>query len=59
MSKWERPVYPVISSLSVLHRPEHPGRFTDLSREVKGEGGDRDDLGEKRENLKGREQSTQ
>ena len=32
------------SSLSVLHSPEHPKRFTELGREEKGEGGDRGDL---------------
>ena len=36
----ERLIHPVISSLSVLHSPEHPERFTELSREEKGEGGD-------------------
>ena len=49
----------MISSLSVLHSLEHPKISTELSREEKGEGGDRDDLGEKRKNLKGGEQSTQ
>ena len=49
MSKGERQVWPVISSLSVLHSPEYPKRFTELSREGKGEGGDRGDLGEKKE----------
>jgi len=49
----------VISSLSVLHSPEHPKRVTELSREEKGEGGDRDYLGEKKESQKGREQSSQ
>ena len=39
----------MISSLSVLHSLEHPERFTELNREEKGEGGDRDDLREKRE----------
>ena len=47
----------MISSLSVLHSPEHPKRFTELSREEKREGGG--DLGEKRESQKGREQSKQ
>ena len=42
----------MISSLSVLYSPEHPKRFTELSREEKGEGGDRDDLGEKKESQK-------
>ena len=46
-------------SLTVLHSPEHPERFTELSREEKGKGGDRDDVGEKRESQKGREQSSQ
>ena len=44
---------PVISSLSVLHSPEYPKRFTELGREVKVEGGDRGDLGEKKESQKG------
>ena len=39
----------MISSLSVLHSPEYPKRFTKLGREEKGEGGDRGDLGEKKE----------
>ena len=51
--KGERPVQPVISSLSVLHRPEHPKRFTELSREEKRERGDRGDLREKKESQKG------
>ena len=42
-----------ISSLSVLHSPEHINRFTDLGREEKGERGDRGDLGEKKESQKG------
>ena len=49
----------MISSLSVLHGLEHPKRFTELSREEKGEGGDRGDLREKKESQKGREQSSQ
>ena len=44
-----REIQPVISSLSVLHIPEHTKRFIDLGREEKGEGGDRGDLGEKKE----------
>ena len=52
-SKGERQIQPVISSLSVLHRPEHTKRFTELGREEKVEGGDRDDLVEKKESLKG------
>ena len=43
-SKEERQIQPVISSLSVLHSPEHTKRFTELVREEKGEGGDRGDL---------------
>ena len=43
----------MVSSLSVLHSPEHPKRFTELSREEKGKGGDRGDLGEKKESQKG------
>ena len=43
-----RPIQPVISSLSVLHSPEHTKRFTELGREEKGEGTDRGDLVEKR-----------
>ena len=49
----------MISSLSFLHSPEHPKRFTELSGEEKGEGADRGDLGEKKESQKGREKSTQ
>ena len=41
-----------ISSLSVLHRPEYPKRFKELGREDKGWGGDRGDLGEKKESQK-------
>ena len=41
-----------ISSLSVLHRPEYPKRFEQLGREDKGWGGDRGDLGEKKESQK-------
>ena len=48
-SKGERQIQPVISSLSVLHRPEHRKRFTELGREEKGEGRDRGDLVEKKE----------
>ena len=35
-SKGERQLQPVISSLSVLHSPEHTKSFTELSREEKG-----------------------
>ena len=48
-----REIQPVISSLSVLHSPEHTKRFTELCREQKGEGGDREDLVEKKECPKG------
>ena len=43
----------MISSLSVLNSPEHPKRFTELSRKEKGEGGNRGDLVEKKESPKG------
>ena len=49
----EREIQPVIISLSVLHRLKHIKRFTELRREEKGEGGDRCDLVEKKENQKG------
>jgi len=59
-SKGERQIHPVISSLSVLHSPEHTKRFTGLGREEKGEGGDRGDLVEKKRRVKrGTEQSSQ
>ena len=35
----KRQIQPVISSLSVLHSPEHTKRFTKLHREEKGVGG--------------------
>ena len=47
-SQKDRQIQPVISSLSVLHSPEHPKRFTDLGREEKGEGEDRGELEKKR-----------
>ena len=47
-----REIQPVISSLSVLHHPEHTKRFTELGKEEKGEGGDRGDLVEKKESPK-------
>ena len=47
--KGERAIKPVINSLSALHSPEHPERFTELSREEKRKLGDRGDLEEKRE----------
>ena len=58
-SEGKRQILPLISSLSVLQSPEHPKRFTELSREEKGEGGDRGDLGERKDDQKGREQSSQ
>ena len=53
MSKVERQIQPVISSLSVLHNLEHTKSFTELGREEKGEGGDRGNLVEKKESPKG------
>ena len=50
--KGERQIQLVISSLCVLHSPEHPKRFTELDREEKREGGDRGDLWEKKESQK-------
>ena len=52
-SKGERHIQPVINSLSVLHSSQYHKKFTELSREQKGEGGDRGDLGEKKESQKG------
>ena len=43
----------MISSLSVLHSPEHPKTFTELSREEKGKEKDRGNLVEKKESQKG------
>ena len=40
-------------------QPGTPERFTELSREEKGEGGDRGDLEKKKESPQGREQSSQ
>ena len=39
--------------LSVLHSLEHTKRFTEFCREEKEVGGDRGDLGEKKESQKG------
>ena len=39
-------------SLSVLHSLEYPNRFKELGRVEKGEGGNSDDLGEKKESQK-------
>ena len=50
--KGERQIQPVISSLSVLHHPEHTKRFTELGREEKGEGGERGNWVEKKESPK-------
>ena len=58
-SKEERQIQPVMSSLSVLHSPEHTEKFTDFGREEEGEGEDRGDLVEKKESQKGRDQSGQ
>ena len=52
-SKGAWQIQPVISSLSVLHSPEHTKRFTELGREEKGEGGDTGDLVEEKEIQKG------
>ena len=48
----ESQIHPVISSLNVLHSPEHTKRFTELGKEEKGERGDRGDLVEKKESPK-------
>ena len=58
-SKGERQIQPVISSLSVLHRPAHTKMFTELGREKKGERGDRGDWWRKRRVQRGRERSSQ
>ena len=52
-AKGERQIQPVISFLSVLHRPEHTKRFTELGREEKREGGDRGDMVKKKESPNG------
>ena len=57
-SKGERPIYPVISSLSVLHSLEHPKRFTGLNREEKKEEGHRGDQEERKGSQKERDQSS-
>ena len=49
-SKGERQIQPVISSLRVLHSPEHTKRFIELGREEKG--GDRGNLVEENESQK-------
>ena len=48
----------MIRSLSVLHSPEHPKRFIELTREEKGEGGDRGDLEENRRVKRGESNQT-
>ena len=57
-SKGERQIQPVIRSLSVLHCPEHTKRFTELSREEKGEG-EGETWWRKRRVQRRREQSSQ
>ena len=46
---------PVISSLSVLHCPEHTKRFTELGREEKRKEGERGNLGAKKKSQRERE----
>ena len=48
-------IYAVVCSQSVLRSPEHPQRFTELDWEEKGEGGNRGDLGRKRQVKRGKE----
>ena len=52
-SRGERQIYAVLCSLSVLHSPEHPQRFTELDWEEKGEGVNIGDLLEKKVSQKG------
>jgi len=52
--KGERQIQALIRSLSILHSPEHTKRFTELGREKKGEGGDRNDLVETKQSQKGK-----
>ena len=52
-SKGERQIQPVISSLSVLHSPEHTKEIHRVGLRRKGAGGDRGDLVEKKERQKG------
>ena len=54
-----REIYPVVSSLSVLHSPEHTKRFTDLGREEKEEGEIEATWWRERRVNRGREQSGQ
>ena len=59
-SKEERQIQPVVSSLSVLHSPEHTKRFTELGREEKGRGEEIEvTLWRKRRSKRWREQSSQ
>ena len=58
-SKGERQIQPVISSLSVLHSPEHIKRFTKFGREEKGEEEIEATWWRKRRVKRGREQSRQ
>ena len=58
-SKGERQIQPVISSLSVLHSPEHTKRFTELGREEKGKLELEVTLWRERRVKRGREQSSQ
>ena len=56
-----REIQPVISSLSVLHHPEHTKRFTESGREEKGRKGEEIEVTwwRKRRVQRGREQSSQ
>ena len=54
-----RQIQPVVSSLSVLHSPEHTKRFTDLGREAKEEGEIEATWWRERRVKRGREQSDQ
>ena len=54
-----RQIQPVVSSLSVLHSPEHTKRFTDLGREEKEEGEIEATWWRERRVNRGREQSGQ
>ena len=54
-----REIQPVISSLSVLHSPEHTKRFTELGREEKGEVDIEVTWWRKRRVKRGREPSSQ
>ena len=58
-SKGPRQIQPVISSLSVLHSPEHTKRFTELGREEKGREEIEATWWRKRRVKRGREQSGQ